>query len=128
MAKCDMDCFNCIYPDCINDYVKPQQTWNEIKVKHRQRNKENCKRRYDHLKKNGLCVDCGKRKATNGIFCLDCYAKRKRNRKYATIPKWIEWQEKGLCRFCGGESVQGKRVCEKHYKMMLEIAKKKKGR
>lgn len=63
MSKvCDMDCLNCIYDDCINDYIRPMHviTTEEDRISNRQSRKK----RYEKLKQAGLCTDCGKRIST----------------------------------------------------------------
>ena len=37
-----------------------------------ERNKAYGKERYHRLKKEGICVDCGKREAVNGVRCTTC--------------------------------------------------------
>ena len=66
----------------------------------------------------GVCRDCFKRDVKVGKMCLECYVKQvKRNNKRKNIPR-----EKrinlGLCYFCGDKVIEGKKVCEKHYKVM----------
>ena len=71
---------------------------------------------YADRKEQGLCTRCGKRKATNGTVCLDCYAKRRR-KKYG-----IERSERptyGECYICGRDVLKGKRVCESCYHRLL---------
>ena len=120
--KCNMDCFNCPFPDCINDYVKPsswQSLTDEQKARYNIKSKELHKRLYRERKENGFCVRCGLKQATNGVYCLECYLKRKRQRKNH-INQHIEWREKGLCYVCGSVCEAGHKVCIKH----LEIKQK----
>ena len=114
-----MDCFNCPFPDCINDYVKPsswQTLTDEQKARYNIKSKEIHKRLYKERKEKGLCVRCGLKSATNGVYCLECYIRRKnqRDKKKRHINQHIEWNEKGLCYVCGDVCEVGHKVCKKH--------------
>lgn len=80
MAKksiCNMDCFNCIFDDCINDYIGPPEKSAEQKEKHNKYQRQ----RYQKRKEQGLCVRCGK-PATNGLLCYDHWVEStEKNRK-----------------------------------------------
>ena len=121
MAKCDLDCLNCLYDDCINDYVQPSQK--EYKAQYYQAHKEEMlaqkKKQYEERKAAGICVICGKRKALkNRVRCLDCLQRAKRHdtagrRRKGMLPKdhfdGVTW-----CRCCGkAKPVEGKQLCSK---------------
>ena len=126
--KCNMDCFNCIYDDCINDYVAPRRELTEKEKKYRSQYQLN---RYYELKKKGLCTKCGKRPPLPGVTrCLECRNKHRRSNiefrnKTKTIEKNREYRrEHGLCFYCGEKVMEGKTICEKCYLRERELAKK----
>lgn len=113
--KCNMKCFECIYDDCVNDYVKPEY----------KRPPDQMRKRADYQKKlraqrkeAGLCTRCGKREATRGILCIDCYTKDKRykhERNYTGIVEF--WKNNNLCTKCGAQRAPGHKLCERHLKI-----------
>lgn len=73
------DCFDCPYPDCINDYVQPTQPLTE-KTKEYLRKKG--KERRQAFRELGLCTSCGKRKPLPGhVRCGECNAYNRRKKK-----------------------------------------------
>lgn len=74
---CDMDCFHCKHDDCVRDYLPKRpykdwpQAWKDTRNKHR-------REKYRLHKEAGLCVECGKKRANRGVFCDECFLKRKR--------------------------------------------------
>ena len=113
---CDMDCLNCIYDDCINDYIRPMHviTTEEDRISNRQSRKK----RYEKLKQAGLCTDCGKPAYNGSVRCFECKLKHNRisKQKYREkhpISRDV-FRENG-CYFCGEECVAGKKVCKKHF-------------
>lgn len=73
--------------------------------------------RYEKLKTEGLCVNCGKHRAVKGqIYCLECKAKNKK-RENKTIEGKIARSERnayGLCYICGEELGNvGRKLCSK---------------
>ena len=93
--KCDEDCFNCPYPDCIVD-----QTDYECK---RYRQTE----RYYHLKSKGICASCGKPKDDPAkTYCISC-----RNRFHGYQKRLIMFRtDAGVCHKCG------RKLDDKRYK------------
>lgn len=61
-------------------------------------------------KENGLCVTCGKEKASNGLKCLKCYNAYKQNVKSRREKRLLE----GLCAFCDNPRIHT-RLCLDHY-------------
>lgn len=125
MSKvCDMDCFNCKYDDCIKDDVYPEsQTYSHRNENYKKYQKEYKAKRYAELKLKGICVKCGKSKATHGVVCLDCYIRQKRN----DTKRWGKrklWKSLGKCYFCGEDVVPSKKVCAKHYNSCADNVKK----
>lgn len=61
-------------------------------------------------KAKGLCVTCGKEKASNGLKCIDCY-----NRYVGHVTLKREQRlEKGCCAFCDDLRVSN-RLCLNHF-------------
>ena len=80
-----------------------------------QKEKRNDRRRtaYYDRKENGLCVRCGKKEATVGTTCLECYVKHKRSRddwrrRSGTVKGYAE---AGLCIRCGAVPEAGRNLC-----------------
>lgn len=69
---CNMDCFACIHPDCINDHMTKREYAAEYYYKHREEVKARAHRRYARLRATGICTMCGKEKAEFGILCGRC--------------------------------------------------------
>lgn len=116
---CDLDCFNCSYPDCIRE-VKEKKTYPNY-----QSHKDWLRTRYYRWKSAGLCVRCGQRQATRGVHCIDCFLKRKRYDKSRNNKGLREyWRENGLCVCCGDKVVEGKKTCKKHYEIFAKCAEK----
>lgn len=117
--KCNRDCFNCTYEDCIiPEYFfghakhKPSETENAIK-----------REQYHQRKENGICVRCGHKPVFDGrTCCYECLLKQRR--------RDLERREKrtghiaGRCHWCNNERKPGYRVCEEHYRFLMEIAPK----
>ena len=123
-VKCNHDCFNCIYDDCINDYVYPE---NQL-YKYRTENWKNHQKAYqkkkrDEARAKGFCIVCRKRKATKGSKCLECYLRQKRFDRAKYDGKRELWRDNGLCYYCGKKPVDGKKVCRKHYDILLKNIK-----
>ena len=120
--KCNGDCFNCIYPDCIDDYVKPYDAELEKKIWAERSKKTNEKRRfiYKDRKSKGICTRCGKRPITkdSACFCIECLLKsnrqkRDKHRENGHLPLDL-FDGVNLCKTCGkAKPVDGYKVCEK---------------
>ena len=121
-----MDCFNCKYDDCINDNVP--ECYADLPFEEKEKIQKRNRTRYHELKERGICVKCGKLPAKEGItLCESCAHKRSKREKRKRaenqqISKRDLWREQRKCYFCGGECVQGKKVCTKHYEMLKAMA------
>lgn len=84
--KCDMDCLNCQYSDCINDdddesirKAEYKRTWRAVNpdkyAREKRQNAEHVKKRYYERKAAGICTMCGKVKVTVGTRCDACRKK-----------------------------------------------------
>ena len=119
--KCNRDCFNCPFPDCINDYVKVNDPEYQKRYyeEHRSQELERKKKTREDRKANGLCTYCGKRPLTEGskAHCIECLIKLRkrsmeRNRKKGLTPKKL-FDGIDLCKKCGKEKpVEGYKLCE----------------
>lgn len=119
--KCNKDCFNCPYPDCINNYVKINDPEYQKKYyeEHHSQMLEHQKKIREERKANGLCTVCGKRPLTEGskAHCVECLLKLRRrsierNRKKNMIPKAL-FDGIVLCKKCGKDKpVEGYKLCE----------------
>lgn len=119
--RCNEDCFNCPFPDCANDYVKPYNAEYRKKYHIENREAENEKNRQAKAKKvaEGLCRNCGRPIAQNSkVHCIDCLLKiRKRSaenrRKKGGLPRHM-LDGVVLCSICGKEKpVEGYKVCQR---------------
>ena len=114
-----------ICPEC-----RAKGTNNTLKKRNRDTynsyHNEWAKSTYKKRKEAGVCTRCGKRKAPEGYFkCSVCRAKdNERRRIREGTSEQSERIEKGLCYFCGNPVKKGYKVCEKHYQMNIENAKK----
>lgn len=93
----------------------------------RESTRKSSRKRYYRLKTEGICVYCGKEKATRGILCTDCHIRRKR-RLLDSRPRYTAkeiWRDKGYCMICGNPDVaKGEKLCERCLKSCCENLKK----
>lgn len=125
MSKvCDMDCLNCVHDDCINDKVYYDSSLyknrSESAKKHA---KEHQKKLRDEARSKGLCIVCRKRKANHGVTCEDCFRANSRRQK-AKNTKRQEREYADVCYFCGAARINGKKVCKKHYEIIMKNLRK----
>lgn len=123
-------------PSCIEKQQKKSRDYyhrlsaKDKELRHKKARKHH-KELYQQRKAEGFCVKCGKKKATKGVFCLECYLKNKKWNQKRAQKKKIETggnpmdlrAEKGLCRFCEEPALPGHRLCEKHYSIAVESAR-----
>ena len=75
----------------------------------------------------GVCVECGKNKPEEGErrckFCKEKrrQARKKKPKKYVVANRISDL----LCARCDEPALPGKRLCERHYNMMLEATRKR---
>lgn len=119
--KCNRDCFNCVFDDCIDDSVYPEETLYKYRSEEwKAHQREYQKKRREEAKKNGMCIICKKKEATKGAKCLECYLRQKRHDKKKNTESRERWSEEGLCYYCGAKPMDGKKVCEKHYESCVK--------
>lgn len=122
---CDMDCFHCKFDDCINEKTyREKDMYKNRPEEYRERQRERSKRIYHERKASGLCVICGKKPPKFGVRCYECHLAQKRRDRKKNKGLRDERKMKGLCYYCGAEVIPGKRVCEKHYKILMKCAEK----
>lgn len=119
--RCNHDCFNCIYEDCINDDVYREKSLYKYRSEQsKANNRAYQKKRRDEAKAKGLCIVCCKKPATNGSKCYECFLRQKRYDKRKNTGERAFWKENGLCYYCGKPTLKGKKVCIDHYKILLK--------
>ena len=84
--------------------------------------------RRERLKAQGICVNCGKNPAKQGVLlCESCQKKHNaKSRIYNHMHYVRTIRPEGMCRFCPKPVVPGKKLCAAH--MMSETAKLDKAR
>lgn len=124
--KCNQDCFNCIYDDCILDEEDVIRIRKPLTDEQRERVNKNHRIQYELKKEKGICVKCAN-KATHGIYCYDCYIKKQQynQAKRKGVNAFQLYREQGLCSRCGDKIYKG-RLCKKHYDINIENLKKRK--
>lgn len=97
-----------------------QNRYEEYKANKRKLDKERRAKR----RAAGICVICGKHKASAGKKrCLDCLTRlRNEYRRLHPIPR-SERTSYGLCFICGLPLKDGYKLCEKHYRMIVKNLK-----
>ena len=119
--KCNKDCFNCPFPDCINDDIKPYDAEYHKKYKemHREQQSERKRELRAERKANGICVECGKRPISRDCetMCIDCLLKSKKRfadtrRANGDTPR-VLFDGISLCAKCGKDKpVDGYKLCK----------------
>lgn len=93
MSKCNRDCFNCIYDDCIEGNIAMVKQYE----KRKKRQREIQRWKYAEARAQGLCGSCRKVKATHGALCDRCYQRFKHYRMVANAEKrkekWVMREE-----------------------------------
>lgn len=122
---CDMDCFNCKFDDCKNEQTYSERSRYKYRSEeYKQKDRELKKRKYYKAKEEGLCVVCQKKPQKHGTKCYECWIRQQRFDQKKNLGIREYRKNNNLCYFCGGEPLADKKVCEKHYKIYAENAKK----
>ncbi len=120
-VKCNHDCFNCIFPDCICDtFYSEKSLYKNRSEKAKAYQREYQKKKRQEAKEKGFCIICRQEIATRGTKCYECYIRQKRHDRAKCSGDREYWKENGLCYFCGQQPLVGKKVCEKHYKYLAK--------
>ena len=120
-------CPDCLYKSNEASIKRNRQTYSIQKEKIKTKKKE----KYRKRKEAGLCVRCGKLVYKKYAMCYEClikdrrkverYRKKKREESGIFYDDYRQYRlENGLCYFCGKPVVEGKKVCEVHYKQNVE--------
>lgn len=116
-------CIECRAEGANQKYIYVQENRDKVNANQRRTRKI----RYEKDIANGICPRCRKRKLEVGRKrCGMCRAKdleRRRARVYHELPR-AERYLHGLCFFCDEKVKEGFKVCEHHYKLNVENAKK----
>lgn len=101
-------------------YEDPEQKKQMIQAVIKTKNK-----RKEYRRKQGLCIECGRRKPKEGIatcsICRERINRQKRARyQGATLRK--QWVANGKCYLCGCECETGYKVCREHHQMYIDNA------
>ncbi len=101
-------CPECGYKDMLRSYKYRNNMNEEQRNRIREwRNNKRSKNRTD-----GLC-SCGKPRDNEKYkLCKDCRAYHRNYKRKKSHPNM--WMELGLCRWCGGEVVEGYKYCAEH--------------
>lgn len=111
------DCFNCPYPDCIND------TPPKVKSKRaKEYEKEWARKKRKECAEKGICTICFKRPATQGYkTCNECRTRTNRQRKElyqaatGCTPRFL-FDGINLCSKCGKRPpMEGHKMCQQCY-------------
>lgn len=135
MAKCNQDCFHCVFTDCIlgddEEFLTRYEKFSpEEKESYKKRCRDNGKVRYQKLKSEGVCVRCGVREAKYGVLCHRCYVKGRvrYESKKSSFSVYEDRKMRGVCAYCGEPVFDGFRVCRRHYELKVKAAEKAHGK
>lgn len=116
MKVCDMNCFNCKFPDCIkNDTYSEKSRYCNRSEQAKANQRKRAKEKRDEARAKGLCIICRKKPMQHGSKCYECWLRQKRYDKRKNTGQREQWLRDGKCYFCGKEPIKGKKVCAVHY-------------
>lgn len=98
------DCFNCPYPDCINDYVPPIRKQSKEQIKKKSEKMQLMRKEWAQ---KGLCTSCGKNRHETVIKCATNVrekhedTKRTKPSKKDCTSQGCYWMEKTCVRSAG---------------------------
>lgn len=116
------ECLEKITLNNIKNRTEHPEKMKEYEEKRREKRKEQRRER----KEQGLCITCGQ-KATKGIYCLEHWLQRQKNRakkKDGKLSRGEHWEIKkqsNHCLYCDKPKVEGYFFCEEHLKKRREI-------
>lgn len=88
-----------------------------------ERNRTYCKKKYQQLKNDGICVSCYTRKNDGEtIWCSICREKNRLKDAARRSQKGRNSWKYDKCYFCGNDRVEGSKCCEKHLKIYRDNA------
>ena len=99
-------------PDCIEE-IRIRDAGRVETDEQRERRTERQRAKYTSRKESGKCVRCGKKSATVGTKCLECYIKHKKAQTEWRLRTGQKkgYAESGLCIRCGAEAEKGRNLC-----------------
>lgn len=131
---CDMDCFSCPHPDCINDkapYHYSGWDWHNRSPEYKEWMRNYQKERRERLKSEGLCVVCAKRPVLTKTLCAECRIKiykqakeSRRKKKEGEITKKARRELEGRCVWCENPRLPGYKVCKEHLEILTDRCRK----
>ena len=77
-VKGQVACLDCRDKDREYDRKRKAESLAKESPEHKAERLRKAKERRERLKAQGVCVWCGKRRATHGIHCLECWLKQKK--------------------------------------------------
>lgn len=108
-------CEECLAKNAESRKRRFDNSTQEQKEKEKKSHRMYLKSRRERMKKEGLCVWCGKPVTRNSVFCIDCKIKNQKNneKRKCSIDR-AERPLYGMCYRCGKkELVSGKKLCQK---------------
>lgn len=115
---------------CLEEIRINNLKYSDRRSEYNKKHNENKRIQYNERKEEGLCTVCGKKKATNGQLCTECYRKRLLRRRVneysgrAYGEAFRERMDAGLCMYCGKPQVEGYKFCAEHLEAKRKIVKK----
>lgn len=105
----------------------------ELHQKYREENRESdrlrhrnyMRNRYKQKTENGYCPRCGSRKPLAGKTLCPVCSKKDMERYYHNSTRSTKeqrdfWKENGFCYQCGEKAIEGKKLCQKHYDIVMK--------
>lgn len=100
----------------------------EKRIKYNKHSRERSKQLYEERKNNRVCTTCGRKLSEDYEYSTCILCRRKRSEKRRTGrgygEAFRERIEAGTCMYCGGDVVEGYKLCEKHLKIARDGMKK----
>ena len=119
-------CEYCLEKDVIKNAKYREKNRHRL----REENKKRMQDLRDRRKQNGECTKCGKKlnpvfDGNNTVKCKRCkvyYMEYMRKRRSKDDKQKITREEKielKVCLYCNSKAIEGKKLCEKHYNIVL---------
>lgn len=121
-------CAECLEKITLNN-IKNRTEHPEKVKEYTEKYKEKRKKQRQERKQKGLCITCGK-KADKGVYCLEHWLKRQRNREKEKVGRlrrgehWKIKKQSNHCLYCDKPKVEGYFFCEEHLNQKRELIKK----
>lgn len=114
---------SCLCPECsYKSLIKSKKYRENMSKEQRERINKRILEERHRRKENGFC-SCGKQRDNEKYrLCKDCRTYYRNYKRKKAQPKM--WMELGLCRWCGGEVVEGFKFCAEHLEKVREQTEK----